>query len=79
MAAASAGHVLLDVSHLRRDVVLRHFPTIAAECARLGLDMAAEPVPVAPAQHYMCGGVSAGLQGETSLPGLFACGEVASR
>lgn len=78
MAAASAGHVLLDCSHLRRDDVLRHFPTIAAECARLGLDMAAEPVPVAPAQHYMCGGVSAGLHGETSLPGLFACGEVAS-
>ncbi|KAL6784588.1 LASPO1 [Auxenochlorella protothecoides x Auxenochlorella symbiontica] len=78
MAAAGADHVLLDVRHLGRPAIEAHFPTIAARCAAMGLDMAAAPLPVAPAQHYMCGGVRAGLGGETALPGLWAAGEVAS-
>ncbi|KAF8068303.1 L-aspartate oxidase [Scenedesmus sp. PABB004] len=69
-------HVLLDISHKPRSEVLAHFPNIAKRCAAAGIDIAAEPIPVLPAQHYMCGGVVAGLRGETSVQGLFACGEV---
>lgn len=71
-------HVLLDVRHLGRKAILEHFPHIAATCLRHGIDPAAEPIPVAPVQHYVCGGVQTGLAGETAVPGLFACGEVAS-
>jgi L-aspartate oxidase len=77
MAARGDDHVLLDISHKRAASVLEHFPNVAAHCASLGLDITAAPIPVVPAQHYMCGGVQAGLRGETSIPGLFACGEVA--
>ena len=78
MAETGEPNVWLDVSHLPRAALLRHFPTIAAACAaRLGLDLATDPIPVVPAQHYMVGGVAAGLRGETSVQGLFACGEVA--
>ena len=71
-------HVLLDVRHLGREAIFEHFPHIAATCLRHGIDPAAEPIPVAPVQHYVCGGVQTGLAGETAVPGLFACGEVAS-
>ncbi len=50
-------HVLLDISHCQRDHVLTHFPNIAAACARSGIDITRDPIPVAPAAHYMCGGV----------------------
>ncbi len=58
--------------------VLEHFPNIAAKCQASGVDITRQPIPVAPAQHYMCGGVKTGLLGETSIMGLYACGEVAS-
>ena len=77
MAAGGTHHVLLDISHKRADDILSHFPNIAAHCAALGVDITSDPIPVVPAQHYMCGGVQAGLNGETTIPGLFACGEVA--
>ena len=70
-------HVLLDISHKPKDEVLSHFPNIARKCAELGIDITQDPIPVVPAQHYTCGGVQTGLLGETSLPGLYACGEVA--
>ena len=57
--------------------VLEHFPNIAAKCRASGVDITRQPIPVAPAQHYMCGGVKTGLLGETSIMGLYACGEVA--
>uniref|UniRef100_A0A7S0YUI0 L-aspartate oxidase n=1 Tax=Polytomella parva TaxID=51329 RepID=A0A7S0YUI0_9CHLO len=70
--------VLLDISHKPRDEVLHHFPNIARRCQEtLGLDISKEPIPVVPAQHYTCGGVNTGLLAETSIQGLFACGEVA--
>uniref|UniRef100_J3L9E1 L-aspartate oxidase n=2 Tax=Oryza brachyantha TaxID=4533 RepID=J3L9E1_ORYBR len=70
-------YVLLDISHRPREKVLAHFPNIAAECLRHGLDITRQPIPVVPAAHYMCGGVRAGLQGETNVKGLYVAGEVA--
>ncbi len=54
------------------------FPTIHAACREIGLDPATERIPVAPAAHYSCGGITAALDGRTALPGLFAVGEVTS-
>ena len=54
------------------------FPTVFALCARHGLDPRRDPVPVAPAAHYHMGGIAVDGAGRTSLPGLWACGEVAS-
>lgn len=70
-------YVLLDISHKPRKNILSHFPNIAAECLKHGLDITRQPIPVVPAAHYMCGGVRAGLQGETNVQGLFVAGEVA--
>ena len=67
----------LDLRHLERAKVEARFPHLVETCANFGIDMAGEPVPVVPAAHYMCGGVSADLDARTSLPGLFAIGEVA--
>jgi L-aspartate oxidase len=67
----------LDLRHLDRKHVEARFPNLVATCARFGIDMAGQPVPVVPAAHYMCGGVVVDGQGRTSLPGLFAIGEVA--
>lgn len=70
-------YVLLDISHKPREKILAHFPNIAAECLKYGLDITKQPIPVVPAAHYMCGGVRAGLQGETNVRGLYVAGEVA--
>lgn len=70
-------YVLLDISHKPKEKILSHFPNIAAECLRYGLDITQQPIPVVPAAHYMCGGVRAGLEGETNVRGLYVAGEVA--
>ncbi|KAK0589580.1 hypothetical protein LWI29_034453 [Acer saccharum] len=70
-------YVLLDISHKPREKILSHFPNIAAECLKYGLDITSQPIPVVPAAHYMCGGVRAGLHGETNVQGLYVAGEVA--
>ncbi|GFP99948.1 l-aspartate oxidase chloroplastic [Phtheirospermum japonicum] len=70
-------YVLLDISHRPKQQILSHFPNIAAECLQHGLDITRQPIPVVPAAHYMCGGVRAGLQGETNVKGLYVAGEVA--
>lgn len=70
-------YVLLDISHKPREQILSHFPNIASECLHHGLDITRQPMPVVPAAHYMCGGVRAGLQGETNVRGLYVAGEVA--
>jgi L-aspartate oxidase len=69
--------ILLDVSHRGEDFVRQRFPTLHARCLEFGYDMARKPIPVVPAAHYVCGGIRTDLGAETTLPGLFACGETA--
>ncbi len=69
--------VYLSLAHLDAARVRARFPTIAQVCADAGLDLARDPLPVSPAAHYMCGGVDTDLDGRTSIPGLYAAGEVA--
>ncbi|MDJ0349010.1 L-aspartate oxidase [Cryobacterium sp. PH29-G1] len=69
--------VSLDATALGRDLLETRFPTITAACTAAGLDWAVAPIPVAPAAHYWMGGVETDVWGRTSLPGLFAVGEVA--
>ncbi|WP_394935359.1 L-aspartate oxidase [uncultured Ilumatobacter sp.] len=78
MAEAAAGvadHVYLDATHLGERFYER-FPSITAACREIGLDPATERIPVAPAAHYVCGGLRAGLDGSTTLRGFYAAGEV---
>ena len=79
MAEAPGGvgeHVLLDATHLGTRFYER-FPSITAACRAAGIDPATQRIPVAPAAHYVCGGVVADLDGVTELAGVFAVGEVA--
>jgi len=69
--------VHLTLAHLDASYVRQRFPTIAAMCLSLGLDLARDPIPVGPAAHYMMGGVDTDEWGRTSLAGLYAAGEVA--
>jgi L-aspartate oxidase len=69
--------VFLSLEHLDPDFVHERFPLISDACRRAGLDLAREPVPIGPAAHYVMGGVQTNTDGQTSLPGLFAAGEVA--
>lgn len=70
-------YVLLDMTHLGRAFLAERFPNIYATCRAFGVDMAVQPIPVVPAAHYQCGGVVTDLWGRTTLPGLYAIGEVA--
>jgi L-aspartate oxidase len=71
-------NVYLDLSHLDPDMVHRRFPGMAELCGKFGLDLARDRIPVRPGAHYMIGGVAVDASGRTSVPGLFAAGEVAS-
>ncbi len=79
MAEAPGGignHVFLDATAMGERFYER-FPSITAACRTAGIDPARERIPVAPAAHYVCGGIAADLDGRTELAGLFAVGEVA--
>jgi L-aspartate oxidase len=74
---ATGGPVFLTLVHLDPERVRNRFPTIAAMCRQVGMDIATDRIPVGPAAHYLMGGVETDEWGRTSLPGLYAAGETA--
>ncbi len=77
MKEQQVNHLYLDVRHLDADKVKRRFPTIYDHCLQAGIDFTRRRIPVSPAAHYMSGGVVTDLWGQTDIPHLYACGEVA--
>ncbi|MFF2567958.1 L-aspartate oxidase [Streptomyces sp. NPDC058084] len=77
MLEHGAEHMYLDARHFGAEMWEQRFPTILAACRAHGIDPVTEPIPVAPAAHYASGGVRTDLHGRTTVPGLYACGEVA--
>jgi L-aspartate oxidase len=77
MKAGGEDHVFIDATHLAAEDLRKNFPTIFSKCLENGIDISKDWIPVAPAAHYMSGGVRTDLSGRTSLRGLYACGEVA--
>jgi L-aspartate oxidase len=69
--------VFLDVTGKDPEQTRRRFPNIYRTCMKYGIDMTIDPIPVAPAAHYFCGGVRTDIDGCTDVPGLYAAGEVA--
>ncbi|MEV7354293.1 MULTISPECIES: L-aspartate oxidase [unclassified Kitasatospora] len=77
MQEQGAEHMYLDGRHFGAEMWQQRFPTIFASCRAHGIDPVTEPIPVAPAAHYASGGIRTDRHGRTSVPGLYACGEVA--
>ncbi|MDW8079293.1 MAG: FAD-binding protein, partial [Thermoguttaceae bacterium] len=77
MAKTSHPCVYLDLSHLDPEFVRARFPGMVAICAQFDLDLTRDRIPVRPGAHYFMGGVRVDDQGRTSIPGLWAAGEVA--
>ena len=77
MRAEDVDFQFLDCTGLRSVDLAVRFPGIHAFCTSVGIDMRTQPIPVAPAAHYLMGGVRTDIWGRTTLPGLFACGETA--
>jgi L-aspartate oxidase len=69
--------VYLDISHREAGYVRGRFPNIYRRCLSYGFDISAQPIPIVPAAHYMCGGVVTDLMGRTGIPRLYAAGETA--
>ncbi|WP_248929078.1 L-aspartate oxidase [Paenibacillus hamazuiensis] len=78
MERTKSTFVYIDFTHESEETVKHRFPTIYEVCLKYGLDLASDWIPVAPAAHYMMGGVETDLYGETAVKRLFACGEVSS-
>ena len=78
MRASGSDHVWLDCTALGRVDPVERFPAIAAFCRAHGVDLRADFVPVAPAAHYLMGGVRTDAWGRATVPGLYACGEIAA-
>nr|WP_052947897.1 L-aspartate oxidase [Aneurinibacillus tyrosinisolvens] len=76
MELTGSTFVYLDITHESEELIKHRFPTIHKVCLRYGLDMVTDWIPVAPAAHYIMGGLKTGLYGETAVGRLFACGEV---
>ncbi len=77
MHRTATDRVYLDITHLAPERVTARFPQIYRHCLAHGVDITKEPAPVSPAAHYIMGGVRTNTWGETTIAGLFACGEVA--
>ncbi|MCL2553964.1 MAG: L-aspartate oxidase [Actinomycetia bacterium] len=77
MQETGAAHMYLDATHFGAQMWEQRFPTILAACRAHGIDPVTRPIPVSPAAHYASGGVRTDLRGRTTVPGLYACGEVA--
>jgi len=71
-------HVWLDCRHIKPEDFVHHFPNIYEKCKSLGIDVAKDMIPVAPAAHYSCGGIKTDEWGRTSIKSLYAAGECAS-
>jgi len=78
MKIQGTDYVYLDCRHLNSEEFVNHFPTIYLKCKTIGIDPALHMIPVAPAAHYMCGGIKVDRQGRASIKNLFAAGECAS-
>jgi L-aspartate oxidase len=68
-------HVYLDVTHKDPEETKKHFPNIYEKCMSLGIDITKDYIPVAPAAHYLCGGIKVDLNGQSSIERLYAVGE----
>ncbi len=77
MAEQGVDFLYLDARHLGEEKLMHHFPNIVAGCRARGIDPLHEPIPVAPGEHFACGGVWTDRNGRTSILGLFAVGETA--
>lgn len=77
MKKSGADHVWLDITDKKADFIKEHFPNNYAECLNYGVDITTQMIPVVPAAHFSCGGVSTDLEGRTTIPGLWAIGECA--
>jgi L-aspartate oxidase len=77
MKRTGCDYVFLDISSKKKDFLQERFPTIFKKCQSLGIDISEQPIPVVPAAHYLCGGVSTDIHGRTTIENLFALGETA--
>ena len=77
MKESGARHLWLDTKPISPKKMHEHFPNIYEYCARQGIALESDMIPIVPAAHYLCGGIKTDLNAETSLAGLYACGEVA--
>lgn len=75
MKQSGSDHVFLDVTHKNAEETKKHFPNIYDKCLSLGIDITKDYIPVAPAAHYLCGGIAVNLNGESSIQRLYAAGE----
>lgn len=78
MKRTGTEHVYLDCRHMDMDKFKSHFPNIYAKCQSVGIDVAQQMIPVAPAAHYCCGGIKTDVNGRSSIINLYACGECSS-
>ena len=77
MVKTESKNIYLDLTHMDKDFVRKRFPLIYTTCLQYDIDITEDRIPVCPAAHYIMGGISTDLDGETSIKGLFAAGEVA--